>query len=101
LKEAQRERKARERRYLQERDDDDDEESSEFGPTMAETEAKIRQLAGEMAALKTNAVDAGNNGSVDVGTGGSFGDASVAGVSGVGSGDVSGDVSGGEPSGDI
>jgi len=66
LKEAQRERKARERRYLQERDDDnDDEESSEFGPTMAETEAKIRQLAGEMAALKTNAVDVGNTGSFD------------------------------------
>ena len=65
LKEAQRERKARERRYLQERDDEDEEEESEFGPTMAETEAKIRQLAGQMAALKTNAVDAGNTGSFD------------------------------------
>jgi len=59
LKEAQRERKARERRYLQERDDEhEDEESTEFGPSMAETEAKIRQLSAKMAALKTNAVDA-------------------------------------------
>ena len=66
LKEAQRERKARERRYLQDRDEDnEDDESTEFGPTIAETEAKIRQLAGEMAALKTNAVDAGNTGSFD------------------------------------
>ena len=66
LKEAQRERKARERRYLQERDNDnEDEESSEFGPTMAETEAKIRQLAAAMAALKTNAVDVGTSDSFD------------------------------------
>ena len=66
LKEAQRERKARERRYLQERDnDDEDEELSEFGPSMAETEAKIRQLAGQMAALKTNAVDASHSASFD------------------------------------
>jgi len=57
LKEAQRERKARERRYLQERDNDNEDEESEFGPTMAETEAIIRQLAGQMAALKSNAVD--------------------------------------------
>jgi len=62
LKEAQRERKARERRYLQEQDDDDDEESAESGPTVAETEAKIRQLAAAMAALKTNAVDVSNVG---------------------------------------
>jgi len=65
LKEAQRERKARERRYLQDRDDDNEDEESEFGPTMAETEAIIRQLAGQMAALKTNAVDVGNTGSYD------------------------------------
>jgi len=66
LKEAQRERKARERRYLQERDNEnEDEESTEFGPSMAETEAKIRQLSAKMAALKTNAVDAG---SVDPGS---------------------------------
>ena len=66
LKEAQRERKARERRYLQERDDsDDDEESSEFGPTVAETEAKMRQLAAAMAALKTNTADASDVGSYD------------------------------------
>jgi len=57
LKEAQRKRKERERRYLQERDNDNEDEESEFGPTMAETEAKIRQLAGAMAALKTNTVD--------------------------------------------
>jgi len=101
LKEAQRERKARERRYLQERDDDNEDEESEFGPSMAETEAKIRQLAGEMAALKTNAVDAGSSGSVDVGNGGSFGDGAYAEGSGAGSADVSGDVSGGESSGDI
>ena len=62
LKEAQRERKARERRYLQDRDDEnEDEESSEFGPTVAETEAKIRQLSAQMAALKTNAVDSGTS----------------------------------------
>jgi len=68
LKEAQRERKARERKYLQERDDsNDDEESSEFGPSMAETEAKIRQLAGAMAALKTGTANAGNVGSFDSG----------------------------------
>jgi len=101
LKEAQRERKARERRYLQERDDDNEDEESEFGPTMAETEAIIRQLAGQMAALKTNAVDAGNSGSVDVGNGGSFGDGASAGVGGAGSGDVSGDISGGESSSDM
>ena len=64
LKEAQRERKARERRYLQEREDDnEDEETSELGPTMAETEAIIRQLAGQMAALKTNAVDTSSSAS--------------------------------------
>jgi len=57
LKEAQRKRKERERRYLQERDNNNEDEESEFGPTMAETEAKIRQLAGAMAALKTNTVD--------------------------------------------
>jgi len=101
LKEAQRERKARERRYLQERDDENEEEESEFGPTMAETEAIIRQLAGQMAALKTNAVDAGNTGSFDVGNGGSFSDAATAGESGTGGADVSGDISGGEPSGDM
>jgi len=85
LKEAQRERKARERRYLQDRDDDnDDEESSEFGPTMAETEAKIRQLAGAMAALKTNAVDAGNTGST-----GSFDGMSDIGDGGIESAEVS------------
>jgi len=65
LKEAQRERMARERRYLQERDNDNEDEEKELGPTIAETEAKIRQLAGQMAALKTNAVDAGNTGSFD------------------------------------
>ncbi|MCL2819290.1 MAG: hypothetical protein FWD38_00440 [Oscillospiraceae bacterium] len=65
LKEAQRERKARERRYLRDRDNDNEDEESEFGPTMAETEAIIRQLAGQMAALKTNAVDATNTGSFD------------------------------------
>jgi len=97
LKEAQRERMARERRYLQERDDDnEDEESSEFGPTMAETEAKIRQLAGEMAALKTNAVDAGYDGSsggmTDIG-GGGIESAEI-------SGEVSGEVSGEESSGE-
>ena len=65
LKEAQRERKVRERRYLQERDNDNEDEESEFGPTMAETEAKIRQLAGQMAALKTNAVDVSHSDSFD------------------------------------
>jgi len=77
LKEAQRERKARERRYLQDRDDDNEDEESEFGPTMAETEAIIRQLAGQMAALKTNAVDAGNTGSVDSATDMSMGDSGI------------------------
>jgi len=93
LKEAQRERKARERRYLQERDDDDDEESSEFGPTMAETEAKIRQLAGEMAALKTNAVDVGNTIST--------GDVSVSEAGGVEGAVEGAEVSGEESSGDM
>ena len=85
LKEAQRERKARERRYLQERDDENEDEESEFGPTMAETEAIIRQLAGQMAALKTNAVDAGNAGSFDGTTDMGMGDSGIesAEVSGV------------------
>jgi len=77
LKEAQRERKARERRYLQERDDDNEDEESEFDPTMAETEAKIRQLAGQMAALKTNTVDAGNTASFDDTTDISISDGSI------------------------
>jgi len=95
LKEAQRERKARERRYLQERDDEhEDEESTEFGPSMAETEAKIRQLSAKMAALKTNAVDAGT---VDPG---SFESAAVSG--GGGSGFEGAEMSGEESSdGDI
>jgi len=85
LKEAQRERKARERRYLQDRDDNNEDEESEFGPTMAETEAIIRQLAGQMAALKTNAVDAGNAGSFDGTTDMGMGDSGIesAEVSGV------------------
>jgi len=65
LKEAQRERKARERRYLQERDNDNEDEESEFGPSIQEIEAQMRQLAAQMAALKTNAVDAGSNNSFD------------------------------------
>ena len=93
LKEAQRERKARERRYLQERDDDDDEESSEFGPTMAETEAKIRQLAGEMAALKTNTVDVGNTIST--------GDVSVSETGGIDGAVEGAEISGEESSGDM
>jgi len=51
--------------------------------------------------IDTYAVDAGNTSSVDVGNGGSFGDASTAGESGTGSADVSGDISGGGPSGDM
>ena len=83
LKEAQRERKARERRYLQEREDDnEDEESSEFGPTIAETEAIIRQLAGQMAALKTNTVDAGSSAAYDGMASTESGSMESAGVSG-------------------
>jgi len=60
LKEALRERKARERRYLQERDDNNnDDDDEQFGPTIAETEAKIRQLSAQIAALKSGAGDAG------------------------------------------
>jgi len=97
LKEAMRERKARERRYLQERDDENEEEESETGPTMAETEAKIRQLAAQMAALKTNAVDAGNSSST------SFDSSTSTDSSGTDSGgtegaEVSGEVSGAESS---
>ena len=65
LKEAQRKRKERERKYLQERDNDEEDESAETGPTMAETEMKIRQLAAAMAALKTNTADAGTFTSYD------------------------------------
>jgi len=65
LKEALRERKARERRYLQERDNDNEEEESQFGPSIAETEAKIRQLAAAKAALSIKSPDAGNVGSID------------------------------------
>jgi len=93
LKEAQRERKARERRYLRERDDDNEDEESEFGPTMAETEAKIRQLAAQMAALKTNAVDAGN---VSTGNDSSFDSTTTAESSGIESAEVSGEESTGE-----
>ena len=82
LKEALRERKARERRYLQERDDNNEEEESEFGPTMAETEAKIRQLAGAMAALKAGVADVGSTGSLDV-------------MPDMGGGDIGGDIGGG------
>jgi len=92
LKEAQRERKARERRYLQERDNDNDDEETEFGPTMAETEAKIRQLAGEMAALKTNASDVSSGDS----SGSSFDSTTTAEIGGV----ESAEVSGSEPSGE-
>ena len=55
LKQAERMRKLRERRYLQERDVDNDGKSEETGPSMAATEAKIRALAAAMAALNTNA----------------------------------------------
>jgi len=66
LKEALRERKARERRYLQERDNNnEDDEDSTFGPTMAETEAKIRQLAAAKAALSMKTTDAGSTGAID------------------------------------
>ena len=87
LKEAQRERKARERRYLQERDNKNETKETDFGPSMQGTEAKIRQLASAMAALKTNAVDAGS--------GGSPGDLTAFEDSGIESSEVSGqDVSG-------
>jgi len=95
LKEAQRERKARERRYLQERDNDNEDEETEFGPTMAETEAKIRQLAGEMAALKTNTSDVSSGDSF----GSSFDGSTTAETGGIESAEVSGEVSSEESSG--
>ena len=86
LKEAQRERKARERKYLQEKDkDDDEEEASESGPTMAETEAKIRQLAAAMAAIKTNAVTTDNYSSFESASTSEAGSIESAEVSGEGS----------------
>ena len=90
LKEAQRERKARERRYLQERDNDNEEEETEIGPTIAETEAKIRQLAAQIAALKTNATD--------VSSGDSFGSSFDGSTTAENSGIESAEVSGQEPS---
>jgi len=96
LKEALRERKARERRYLQERDDsNNDEEESQIGPTMAETEAKIRQLSAQMAALKTSTGNAGASGVSGASGGTGSGDAVM--TSGDG-GIESADVSGGETS---
>ena len=66
LKEAKRERKARERRYLQNLDSEtDDEKSTEFGPSIAETEAKIRQLAAAKAALSVQSTDSINTGSIE------------------------------------
>jgi hypothetical protein len=64
LKEAERVRKQRERRYLQERDDHTDDESDEFGPSMVATEAKIRALAAAMVALSPSSPS-----TVDVGLG--------------------------------
>jgi len=57
LKQAERLRKQRERRYLQERDNNNEYEPPEFGPSMAATEAKIRALAASMAALSANTSD--------------------------------------------
>jgi len=62
LKEAERIRKQRERRYLQERDDYNENEPKEFGPSMAATEAKIRALAAAMAAVSSKATDVGDAG---------------------------------------
>jgi len=59
LKQTELKRKQRERRYLQERDYYNENEPTEFGPSMAATEAKIRALAASMAALSTNSADTG------------------------------------------
>jgi len=65
LKQAERVRKQRERRYLQEQDNDKEDETEEFGPTMAATEAKIRALAAAMTAVSTNSPNTGDTGLSD------------------------------------
>jgi len=93
LEQAERVRKQRERRYLQEQDgnDDDDDEPDEMGPSMAATEAKIRALAAAMAAISTNTSGAANAGYDGSGDGITLADVSVEG----------GELSGGESSEDI
>jgi len=63
LEQAERMRKQRERRYLQDRDDyNEEDEPTEFGPSTAATEAKIRALAAAMAALSSNQANIGDSG---------------------------------------
>ena len=81
LKQAEQLRKQRERRYLQERYNDNEDEPAEFGPSMAETDAKIRALAAAMAALNPSSTDFGEAG---------FSDGMVMGDSSIENSDASG-----------
>jgi len=62
LKRAERERKRRERRYLQEKDEYKEDEPAGTGPSTVATEAKIRELAAAIAALKSNSAGIGDTG---------------------------------------
>jgi hypothetical protein len=60
LEQAERVRKQRERRYLQDSDENEDDEPAETGPSAVATEAKIRALAAAMTALKSGSANVGD-----------------------------------------